>query len=59
MEIANTPATVPPAMTPVFELRVLCPPGPWIDVVELEELATVCDREAVVLVRTTSWEVEG
>ena len=46
-------------MAPVFELCVLCPPGPWIDVVGLEELATVCEREAVVLVRTKFWELEG
>jgi hypothetical protein len=48
MEIAATPATVPPAIAPVFEL---CPPtGPGLGVVVFEEPPTVCDREDVVIV---------
>ena len=67
MEIAAIPATVPPAMAPVFEL---CPftlypagAGPGVDVVVFEELPTVYDREAVnCVLGTGGWgarELEG
>ena len=51
IEIAATPATVPPAMAPMFELcpPTLYPTGP--DVVVFEEPPTVYDgREAVTVV---------
>jgi hypothetical protein len=52
MEIAATPATVPPATAPVFELcpLTLYPTGPGVDVVVLEELPAVGDKEDVVIV---------
>jgi len=66
MEIAATPATVPPAMAPVFELcpPTLYPTGPDADVVVFEESPTVYDgREAVtVVLGTGGWgarELEG
>jgi hypothetical protein len=66
MEIAATPATVPPAMAPVLELcpPTLYPTGPGIDVVVFEEPPTVYDcREAVtVVLGTGGWggrELEG
>lgn len=66
MEIAATPATVPPAMAPVFELcpATLYPTGPGIDVVVFEEPPTVYDgRETVIVVLGTGgWggrELEG
>lgn len=51
MEIAATPATVPPAIAPVFELCPLdlCPTCPGLDVVVFEELPTVGDKEDVLI----------
>jgi hypothetical protein len=66
MEIAAIPATVPPAMAPVFERcpPTLYPAGPGIDEVVFEELPTVYDgREAVAVVLGTgalgARELEG